>query len=177
MTDLAGQAHGFRTMGLGFELAESMTGNYHLFVAPLEARAIRVRLRLGVDGLRRFLKHRRITVDGLVHCEGLAENDGAGRPVSGSIAWRLIDEKRVPYDLAFEGDDGHTYRLRGQRDFFMHNVMGSLTTMEASLYDDRSELEIGRAVVHFEPAQELPALLKTFRPRVRLKNLLRSEDD
>ena len=162
-------------MGLGFELAESMTGTYHLFVAPLEAHAIRVSLRLGVDGLRRFVRRRRIDVEGLIHCEGLAENGGAGRLVTGSIAWRLLDEKRVPYDLAFEGDDGRAYRLRGQRDFFMHNVMGSLTTMEASLYV--SEREIGRAVVHFEPAQELPALLKTFRPRVRLKNLFRPGED
>ena len=164
-------------MGLGFELAESMTGTYHLFVAPLEVRHLRLSLRLGVDGLGRFLKHRRIAVEGTVHCEGLAENTGAGRPVSGSIAWRLLDEKRVPYDLAFEGDDGHAYRLRGQRDFFVHNVMGSLTTMEASLYEAGSEREIGRAVVHFEPAQELPALLRTFRPRVRLRNFFRPDED
>lgn len=150
-------------MGLGFELAESMTGTYHLFSAPLVSRPLRVRLTLAVNGLARFAKRRKIAAEGTIACEGLA----ADRPVTGSVAWRLLDEKRVPYDLAFEGDDGKTYRLRGQRDFFMHNVIGSLTTMEASLYAD--EREIGRAVIHFEPSMELPALLKTFRPRLRLR--------
>jgi hypothetical protein len=40
--------------------------------------------------------------------------------------------------------------------------------MFASVYDE-DEHEIGRAVLQFEPKLELPALLKTFRPRLFLR--------
>jgi hypothetical protein len=156
-------------MGLGFELAESMTGSFHRFDDPLRDRVVRVTLRLGVDGLRRFARERRIAADGVIVAEGLAENGGAGRSVHGTVTWKLIDENRVPYALTFEGDDAKTYHLRGQRDFFFHNVLLSLTTMAASLYDEQ-DVEIGRAVLHFEPRIELPALFKSFRPRARLRS-------
>jgi hypothetical protein len=161
-------------MGLGFELAESMTGSFHRFDDPLKDNVIRVTLRLGVDGLRRFARERRIVADGVIVAEGLAENGGSGRTVHGTVTWKLLDEKRVPYALTFKGDDEKTYHLRGQRDFFLYNAIGSLTTMAASLYDEE-EREIGRAVLHFEPQGELRALMKSFRPRVRLKALSRGK--
>lgn len=154
-------------MGVGFELAESLTGTFHRFDQPLADYPIRLALRLGVDGLRRFALQRALRVDGVIHAEGLAENGGSGRNVSGRIVWKLIDEQRVPYHLTFTGDDAATYHLRGQRDFFVHNALHSLTTMSASLYD-AAEKEIGRASLRFEPKMELPALLKSFRPRLRL---------
>ncbi len=156
-------------MALGFELSESMTGSFSLFDDPLSDRVVRITLRLGVDGLRRFARERRIDADGVIMAESLAENGGAGRSVRGTVTWKLLDEKRVPYSLTFEGDDGKTYHLRGQRDFFVYNAIGSLTTMSASLYDD--DREIGRAILHFEPRMEIPALVKSFRPRVHLKAL------
>jgi hypothetical protein len=159
-------------MGLGFDLAEAMTGSFHRFDDPMKDRVLRVTLRLGVDGLRRFARERRIAADGVILAEGLAENGGAGRTVRGTITWKLLDEKRVPYALTFAGDDDRTYHLRGQRDFFVHNATLSLTTMAASLYDD-GEHEIGRAVLHFEPRMELPALFKSFRPRLRVESLAR----
>lgn len=152
-------------MGLGFELSESMTGTFHRFDEPLVDHVVRVTLRLGVDGVRRFARDRRIAADGQITAEGLAENGGAGTPVAGSVTWKLLDENRVPYALTFRGDDGKTYHLRGQRDFFIHDAVGSLTTMTASLYDE-ADVEIGRAVLSFEP-QGLPALLRSFRPRFR----------
>jgi hypothetical protein len=155
-------------MGLGFELSESMTGTYHRFDDPLTDHVIRVTLRLGVNGMRRFARERRIQAEGVIVAVGLAENGGAGRSVRGTVTWKLIDENRVPYALTFEGDDAATYHLRGQRDFFFHNVVLSLTTMAASLYD-AEDREIGRAILHFEPRIELPALFKSFRPRLRLR--------
>lgn len=159
-------------MGLGFELAESMTGHFHRFDDPMKDGVLRITLRLGVDGLRRFARERRIEADGVIVAEGLAENGGSGRTVRGTITWKLLDENRVPYALTFQGDDEKTYHLRGQRDFFIYNAIGSLTTMAASLYDDQ-EREIGRAVLSFEPRMEIPALFKSFRPRVRIKALSR----
>ena len=157
-------------MGLGFELSESMTGTFHRFDDPLADQVLRITLRLGVDGLRRFARERRIRADGVIMAEDLAENGGSGRTVQGTITWKLLDQNRVAYALTFLGDDERTYHLRGQRDFFLHNAIGSLTSMAASLYDD-GEQEVGRALLHFEPRMEIPALVKSFRPRLRLKAL------
>ncbi len=155
-------------MGLGFELAESMAGRFHRFDEPMKDYVIRVTLTLGVDGLRQFARQRRIDAEGLIVAEGLAENGGAGRAVHGSIVWKLLDQNRVPYELTFEGDDAKRYYLRGQRDFFVYDAIDSLTTLSASLYDD-AQHEIGRAELQFEPKLELPALLKSFRPKLRLR--------
>lgn len=154
-------------MGIGFELAESMTGTYHRFDEPLRDHVVRITLRLWVEGLRRFARERQVDAEGVIFAEALAEDGGSGRKVHGTITWRLLDQNRVPYALTFEGDDGETYHLRGQRDFFLHNAIGSLTTLEASLYDAQDR-EIGRALLHFEPRLELPALLRSFRPRLSM---------
>lgn len=157
-------------MGLGFELAESMTGSFYRFTDPMHDHVMRVTLRVGVDGLRRFARDRRMEAEGVIVAEGLAENGGAGFAIHGALAWKLLDQNRVPYELRFEGDDGRMYSLRGQRDFFLHNAIFSLTTLAASLYDDQNE-EIGRAILHFEPRIEIPSLVKSFRPRLRVKAL------
>lgn len=154
-------------MGLGFELSESMTGTFHRFDDPMQDFVVRIALRLGVDGLRRFARDRSISADGVIVAQALAENGGAGREIHGTVRWKLIDENRVPYALSFTGDDSRTYHLRGQRDFFVHNALLSMTTMTASLYDD-ADVEIGRALLHFEPRMELLALVRSFRPRVRI---------
>lgn len=160
-------------MGLGFELSEVLKGRFYRFDEPLEDRTVRIDLRLAVDGLRRFARERRIFADGVIVAERLAENGGAGKPVSGMVVWKLHDEKRIPYALSFEGDDGKTYHLRGQRDFFFYDALGSLAALEASLYDD-DHREIGRAVFELEPRTDLPRLARSFRPRVRFGRLSRA---
>ena len=148
----------------GFELTESISGTWHSFEEPLVDKRVRVKMKLTVNGLRRFALERQIKVEGRIHAESLADD----RPLTGSIKWRLLDENRVFYELELDGDDGREYHFRGQRDFFVYNAIGSLTTMYASVYDE-DDHEIGRATLHFEPKLELPALLKTFRPRLFLR--------
>jgi hypothetical protein len=95
-----------------------------------------------------------------------------GVPLFGTLTMKLFDEKRIPYDLSFEGDDRRTYRLRGQRDFFMHDAVDSLTMLPASVYDDDG-LEVARAMLRFDPKTELPAMVRSFRPRLKLARLAR----
>jgi hypothetical protein len=149
-------------MGLGFVLDESFSGHYYLLDDPLRDWAIAIDLHLGVDGLRRFARDRKIEAEGTIVAERLAKD---GRRIDGTVTMKLFDERRVPYDLSFEGDDGKWYRLRGQRDFFVHDTR-SLTVLPASLYDEDG-VEIGRAVMRFDPRTQLPALVRSFRPRVR----------
>jgi hypothetical protein len=157
-------------MGFGFELRESFSGSYYRLEEPLRDHAMRISLRLGVDGMRRFLRERKVDASGTIFAEQLAERAAEGVSLYGTLTMKLFDEKRIPYDLAFEGDDGRTWRLRGQRDFFMHDAVDSLTILPASLYDDAGR-EAGRALLRFDPKTELPALVRSFRPRVRLPRL------
>lgn len=152
-------------MALGFEIEETLSGRWYRLDDPTEDRAIHYRLRLAVAGLRRFAKERKLEAQGTIFIEGLAEGDGSGQPVFGSLVWRLLDQKRVPYDLELQGDDGKHYRLRGQRDFFMHDAIESLTILPASLYDE-SGSEIGRATLRFDARSELGPTLKSIRPRL-----------
>jgi hypothetical protein len=156
-------------VAFGFELSESLSGSWYRLDDPTTDRAIRYTLRLGVAGLRRFLRERRLEAKGTIFIEGLAEGEvDEGRPLFGTLVWRLLEEKRVPYDLELQGDDGKHYRLRGQRDFFMHDAVDSLTMLPASIYDDAG-VEIGRTMLRFDPRRELPVMLKSIRPRLFVK--------
>ena len=157
-------------MGLGFELEESFSGSYYLLSDQLNDRAIRLTVRWKVDGIRRFLRERKISAVGTVYIEGLAERDPNGVHLEGSVVMKLFDEKRIPYDLRFEADDGTRWRLRGQRDFFVHDAMDSLTILPVSLYGD-DNVEAGRAVLRFDPKSELVTTVKSFRPRLRVMRL------
>ncbi|HEY8076853.1 MAG TPA: hypothetical protein VIF62_22155 [Labilithrix sp.] len=150
-------------MGLGFELREGFSGTYYRLDRPLEDQAIQIALHLGVDGIRRFARDRQMQATGTIVADELA---ASGRPLRGTVAMKLFDERRVPYDLGFEGDDGRSYRLRGQRDFFVHDAR-SLTVLPASLYDDAG-VEIARALMRFDARTELPTFVKSFRPRLRV---------
>lgn len=159
-------------MGLGFQLAEKLSGSYYRLDEPVRDHAMRVALQLGVNGLGRFLKERRIEARGTIFAEGLAARDPGGVPLSGTLTMNLFDQKRIPYDLEFEGDDGKEYRLRGQREFFMFDAIDSLTILPASIYlkasDDQADWEIGRAILRFDLKTEVAPLLKSFRPKFRI---------
>ena len=61
-------------LGLGFELREAFSGSFYRLDDPFRERAIRISLRLGVTGIRRFLRERRIGAEGTVFAEGLIGN-------------------------------------------------------------------------------------------------------
>jgi hypothetical protein len=153
---------------LGFELEEALSGSYYVLDAPLVDRAIRFQIRLGIDGLRAFLRDKRVGARGTLFAEGLAEGGGDGVPTTGHVTMRLFEERRVPYDLGFTTDEGRRFRLRGQRDFFMHDLVDSLTILPASLYDERGA-EVGRATLRFDARRELPRTLRSLRPTFRPK--------
>jgi hypothetical protein len=148
---------------LGFQIEERFEGSYYLLSDPFADRIVRISMRVAFDGVRRVLRERVATVSGTIFAEGLAE----GSALSGTLGFRLFDEKRIPYDLFFHADDGCTYRLRGQRDFFIHDAVRSLTVLPATFYDAKGG-EMGRAVLRFDPKVELVPTLKSFRPRLRV---------
>jgi hypothetical protein len=147
---------------LGFRLEESWAGSYYMLDEPLRDYAIKLHLHLSVDGVRRFVRDREVSVSGRILDEHLTARALGGAKLTGHLGMKLFDEKRIPYDVSFVADDGKSYRLRGQRDFFVHNAFDSLTMLPASLY--RDDVEVGRALLRFDPRMDLAPFVKSFRP-------------
>ena len=98
---------------LGFQFKETMTGTYYLLASPLDERAITFTIGAKVDGLRKFVKDKLATIEGEVDVEGFADK----RPLKGTLGLKLLDERRLPYEFTFTGNDDREYRFRGQKDF------------------------------------------------------------
>ena len=140
---------------LGFFFRETMRGNFYLFGKPLEERAFEFTLKVETRKLRRFLRDRTCQISGDVTAEGIAKN----ARLDGTLAFR---ERRLPYDFSFKGDDGKTYRFRGQKDLNWFALAESMSTLPASLLDDSGH-EIGRAVVRFDLRGDMASFIKSFR--------------
>jgi hypothetical protein len=149
------------SMGLGFSFHETMSGSYHLLGAPLVERAISFTLDARVEGLRQFLRDKLAKIEGEVIVEGFADR----RPLEGTLALKLLGERRLAYSFNFRANDGNEYRLHGQKDVTMIALVDTMTTLPASLYDMTGK-EIGRAVLRFDVRSDLVAFLRSWRPRL-----------
>ena len=112
--------------------------------------------------MRDFVRAPVLRVDGEVSLDGVATK----RPCRGTIALRIANEQRIPYDLHFTGDDGKPYQLYGQRDLTLPKLADALTTLPMSLCDDGGR-EVGRAILRFDARTELRQLLRSIRVKVR----------
>jgi hypothetical protein len=143
---------------LGFTFNETMAGTYHRLDEPLVERAIKFSVAAKVDGIRRFLRDKTARIEGEVEVEGLA----AKRPLKGTLGLMLLDQRRLPYDFTFRGDDGKDYRFHGQKDVTMIGLHDTMTTLPASLYDVDGN-EIGRAVLRFDVRGDLMKFLRSWK--------------
>jgi hypothetical protein len=142
----------------GFFFHETMRGSYHLLESPTVERAIEFTVKVSASDVRRFLKDKTWTIRGDVDVEGLASR----RPLEGTIGFRMLDERRMPYRLSFTADDGKSYELRGQKEWSALAPVESMTVLPASLYDAQGR-EVGRATLRFDARNELGKFLKSFR--------------
>jgi hypothetical protein len=145
-------------MTVGFQFRETMTGTYHMLATPLDERAITFTIGAKVDGLRRFLKDRLASIEGEVDVEGFADR----RPIRGTLALKLLDERRLPYEFTFKGNDDRDYRFRGQKDVTLIALTDSMTVLPASLYDAEGR-EIGRATLRFDVRGDFVPFLKSWK--------------
>lgn len=140
---------------LGFLFRETMRGNYYLLDRPLDERALEFTLKVEAKKLRAFVRERICAITGTVTVEGIATN----AKLEGTLAFR---ERCLPYDFKFRGDDGKTYRLRGQKDFNWFTPAESMSTLPITLLD-ADDHEIGRATVRFDLRGDTGKLVKSFR--------------
>ncbi len=145
-------------MRLGFHFTQSMTGAYHFLDTPTDERSIRFTITARADSVPRFVLDKVVEVTGTLDMEAFA----TARPLGGTLRLKLIEDRRLRYDLTFTADDGKPYVLRGEQDVMLIAVVDSLTTLPASLYDAAGR-ELARALLRFDLQRDFGTLLKSIR--------------
>ncbi len=87
-----------------FSFEERMSGTFYMLADPLKERPIAL-------DFEAHVRNKVASITGRIRAEGLASS-----PVQGTIDVGAAGDRRIPYDLAFVGDDGHRYRIRGEKD-------------------------------------------------------------
>jgi hypothetical protein len=142
----------------GFSFRETMSGSYFMLDAPTDERAIAFTIEARARDVARFARDKTWGVRGTIDAEKLA----SGADVDGTLAFKLIDERRLPYRLSFRGDDGKRYELSGQKEWTGLQPIGSMTVLPASVYDESGE-EIARATLRFDLRSDWGRWLRSFR--------------
>jgi hypothetical protein len=142
----------------GFSFRETMRGSYWLLAEPTDERGIDVALRARVDDLPRFVRDKTCRLEGTVDAERFA----SGASLLGTLVFKWIDERRMPYRFWFLGDDGRRYELSGQKEWSGLAPLRSITMLPASLYDESGE-ELARATLRVDLRADWAAWLKSIR--------------
>jgi hypothetical protein len=145
-------------MAPGFSFRETMSGSYWRLETPTDERAIAFTIDARAGDLRRFARDKTWRITGTVDAEGLATKQA----LEGTLAFRLLDERRLPYRFQFVGDDGKDYELSGQKEWSGLAPIESMTLLPASLYD-ADGAELARATLRFDLRSDLASWMKSFR--------------
>jgi hypothetical protein len=145
-------------MSPGFSFRETMSGSYWRLETPTDERAIAFTIDARAADLRRFARDKTWRITGTVDAEGLATRQA----LEGTLAFRLLDERRLPYRFQFVGDDGKDYELSGQKEWSGLAPIESMTLLPASLYD-ADGAELARATLRFDLRSDLGSWMKSFR--------------
>jgi hypothetical protein len=124
---------------------ETMHGTLWRLDAPTDERAVDVTLEARTGDLRDIPGDRTFRLRGTVDVERLATRAQA----EGTLVFKLATERRLPYRVRFQGDDGRAYELSGQKEWLPFSPLESMTTLPATLYDDGGQ-EIARATLRFD---------------------------
>lgn len=130
---------------VGFELTESLTGELRLAsdggVVP-----IFVTIHGKTSSIATFLRHRTLTIDGVIDAPGFADH----RPITGAIdTSKLFTQRRLEYAFTFLGDHGATCAFTGERRFVPRNVVVSLTLL-GGVIRDADLARVGDVLLRFD---------------------------
>jgi hypothetical protein len=145
-------------MGLGFSFRQTWTGSYWRLDAPTEEGAIAFTIVAEANDVRAFTRDKTWRITGTIDADRLA----SAQRLTGTLALRPLDGRRIAYRFAFRGDDGRRYELGGQEEWSRMAPIESLTLLPASVYDDRGD-EIARATLRFDLRSDWARWLRSFR--------------
>jgi hypothetical protein len=124
---------------------EWLSGSYWRLDAPTDERPIHVTLEASTADLAAALRERSWRLVGVIGADGLASE----RELEGSVSFRVLEERRIPYRFTFYGDDGRRYELSGQKEWIGLKPFESVTLLPARIYDDAGE-EVARVTLRFD---------------------------
>jgi hypothetical protein len=145
-------------MRLLFSFRQTMSGSYWRLDAPADEGAMTFTIEATSSDVRVFVRDKMFHITGTIDAERLA----SAQPLVGTLAFKLLDERRVAYHFTFPGDDGRRYELSGQEEWRKISPSGSLTILPASVYDERGE-EIARATLRFDLRSDWAKWVRSFR--------------
>lgn len=142
----------------GFRFEERMAGHYTLVGGTAEERAIEFTLTARAPSLPQFLRKPLAEVQGEANLEGFADHKAA----RGTMLLDLVAGRRIGYDFEFRGNDGQTYRFKGQKDVELASLKSSMSRLPAGLFD-AAGARVGEALVHFHYSTDLMRFLRSWR--------------
>jgi hypothetical protein len=98
-----------------------------------------------------------VAIEGTIDVEGLATR----RPLVGTLGLDVLFTHRIPYDFAFTGDDGATYRFTGEKTVRVTALLETMSRLPAVLLDERGAT-IAEAELRFDMRGDLVAFLRSF---------------
>jgi hypothetical protein len=129
----------------GLSFTEVLSGHYWRLDAPVDERAMRLELRGTIPDPAVFLRDKTLLLRGTIDAEQLA----SAQKIEGTVHFKLLAERRIPYRCTFRGDDGKRYELFGDKEWNGLAPLESITLLAASLYDESGE-EMARATLRFD---------------------------
>src|SRR5260370_24115959 len=98
-------------MRVGMSFRESLRGSFWWLDAPVDERAMALSFEARARDVREFLRDKTWCVAGTIQAERLA----SGCTIEGTVGYRLIEERRLPYRFPFLWDDGPRSPLLRQK--------------------------------------------------------------
>ena len=141
---------------VGFQFKETMQGTWRKN-GTSDDKPIVFTVTAKADSLWNHLFDKRTKLDGTLRAEGLASD----AIVRGELTLDPLGKRIIRYDLEFTADDKRSYRLRGQKDVRFLDLQHSMTTLPATIYDER-ESPVGSAMLTFDK-RDLPSFLASWR--------------
>jgi hypothetical protein len=142
----------------GFSFNETMQGTW---TRPGESdeRDISFTVTARAGSWLKHLRDRKATLQGTLRMDGFAN----AVPLAGEIVIDPVIGRIIRYTFSFTADDGRSYRFEGQKDVSLADVVGTMTTLPATITDGAGQVA-ARALLKFD-TKDLPGFLASFRPR------------
>lgn len=141
----------------GFHFTETLSGTFTRDGSS-EERAITFTFTARARSWLAHLRDRKAEIEGTVSMDGIV----AGTPLRGELTIDPVLGKLIRYDFRFDGDDGRPYHFLGQKDVTLADLVGSMTTLSATVKDAGGRT-VATCHLRFDP-RDLPRFLASFRP-------------
>jgi hypothetical protein len=147
---------------LGFEFQETMAGSFRESGRVGDDKPIEFTVRVRAADSHDFAQNGVATMEGEVTAEGLAD----AQPLEGTLDMGALRRRRLPYEFAFKGNDGRSYRFSGAKRVRLLDLLRTMSTLPAAIYDDAGK-EFARCELRFDYRSDMWNFLRSFKLRRR----------